>query len=125
MGMVHEQTIDLPLERGFTRVKGFHGHCGAGVVSAERVSGIYDYLDFEANYGAGYEGPGSFEGYSGGGLWQMVYAERDGEFEIKDALLSGVVFYQSALTNESRTIYCHGRRSVYEIAFEALGKSEG
>src|ERR1700694_2331964 len=95
MGMVHEQTVDLPLERGFTRVKGFHGHCGAGVVSAERVSGIYDYLDFEAKYGPGYQGPDSFQGYSGGGLWQMVYAEREGQFEIRDALLSGVVFFES------------------------------
>jgi len=122
MGMVHEQTEDLPPERGFTRVKGFHGHCGAGVVSAERTTGEYDYLDFEAKYGAGYEGPQSFQGYSGGGLWQMVYTEREGRFEIKDALLSGVAFYESALVGDLRTIYCHGRRSIYDHALAALSR---
>lgn len=119
-GMAGERTSDLPPEGGFPRVKSFLGATGAGVVVAERQRDGFDYLDFEAKYNEAYEGPDSFCGYSGGGLWQIVLEERNGVIDIVDALLSGVIFYQSAREKDTRTIFCHGRRSIYDCVIRLL-----
>lgn len=123
VGMAAEWTSDLPPERGFTRVKGFRGLCGAGVVSSEYSAGAYDYLNFEAKYSELYQGPDSYQGFSGGGLWQIELRERDGKPDLGDVLLSGVAFYESEIVGDIRTIYCHGRRSVYEHAWDALANA--
>lgn len=123
VGMGAEWTQDSPPERGFTRVKVFRGISGGGVVTCERQDGPYDYLDFETKYNAAYEGPASFQGFSGGGLWQVQLNERDGQVEVAEVLLSGVAFYQSALVGDVRTIFCHGRRSIYEHICNALRKA--
>ncbi|MDP2604567.1 MAG: hypothetical protein Q8S00_18575 [Deltaproteobacteria bacterium] len=119
-GMVGEWTSDLSPECGFARVKAFRGVTGAGVVVAERQCAEFDYLEFEAKYNAAYEGPDSFGGVSGGGLWQVVFEERDGAVNMVDALLSGVVFFQSEIVGDTRTIFCHGRRSIYERVADSL-----
>lgn len=122
VGIAAEWTSDLPPERGFTRVKAFRGLCGAGVVTSEHEAGDYDYLHFEAKYDGLYEGPESYQGFSGGGLWQIQLKERDGKLELSDVLLSGVAFYQSEVVSDIRTIYCHGRRSVYDHVWNAMEK---
>jgi hypothetical protein len=122
-GMVAERTSDLTPERGFKRVKGFHGLSGAGVVSGERTAGDFDYLHFEAKYNEAYQGPESFKGFSGGGLWQVELVERDGNLEIAEVLLSGVAFFQSDIVGDVRTIFCHGRRSIYGKAYNALARA--
>jgi len=120
-GMAHEWTSNTTPEHGHQRVKIFHGICGAGLVSSERSVGGFDYLDFETKYDGAYEGPQSYGGFSGGGLWQIDVAKtQNGELVIKDKILSGVIFYQSALENNSRTIVCHGRQSVYGAAIDAI-----
>jgi hypothetical protein len=119
-GMVDEQTSDLSPEGGFARVKAFRGFTGAGVVAAERQRAKFDYLEFEAKYNAAYQGPNSFGGVSGGGLWQVVFEERDGCVNIVDALLAGVAFFQSEIVGDIRTIFCHGRRSIYEHVVQSL-----
>jgi hypothetical protein len=123
VGMAAEWTSDLPVERGFTRVKAFRGLCGAGVVTTEYQTGAYDYLNFQAKYNDAYEGPTSYQGFSGGGLWQVRILDHDGKLEVDDVLLSGVAFYESAIVGDVRTIYCHGRRSVYERAYSALAST--
>ncbi len=120
VGMGAEWTEDLAPERGFPRVKLFRGISGAGVVTVERQDGKYDYLNFEAKYGPSYQGPGSFQGFSGGGLWQIQLKENDGKLELVDVLLSGVAFYESEVVDNIRTIFCHGRRSIYEHICNAL-----
>lgn len=121
-GMGAEWTSDLPPEGGFRRVKVFRGISGAGVVTFERNIGGFDYLEFEAKYNATYEGPESFRGFSGGGLWQVILEEHDGVVSISDVLLSGVAFFESEMIGSIRKIFCHGRRSVYEHAVTFLAK---
>lgn len=120
VGMAAERTSDLAPERGFTRVKAFRGLCGAGVVASERKTDTHDYLHFEAKYSGLYEGPQSYKGFSGGGLWQIRMKEDDGKLKLGEVLLSGVAFYESEIVGDIRTIYCHGRRSIYEFAVDAL-----
>ena len=94
---------------------------GGGGVRGEQRRGEFDLLDFEARRNEKYTGPESFEGMSGGGLWQVVpKLLEDGSVEIKETLLSGVAFFYQTLTEKVSTITCHARRSIYERAFAAL-----
>jgi hypothetical protein len=114
-GMVHERTIDADTKgTKFTRVKGFCGNVGLGTKPIERAQEQFDYLDFVALYNEKYEGPESYQGTSGGGLWQLEYRDIDGKIDVTEALLSGVAYFESARPADTRTIYCHGRRSIYE-----------
>src|SRR3990172_1041210 len=109
-GMVEELTSEAPPERGYERVKVFRGMCGAGIIGSECRKDEFDYLEFEAKYNENYEGPQSYKGYSGGGLWQLIIDKsKDGVFQIKERILSGVIFYQSPITGIIRSIKCHGR----------------
>lgn len=120
-GMVHERTIDADTTgTGYTRVKGFFGQVGLGVKPLQRTRDRFDYLDFVALYNEKYDGPQSYQGTSGGGLWQIEYREREGVIEVSEALLSGVAYFESPLVGQERKIHCHGRRSIYELAYDAL-----
>jgi hypothetical protein len=120
-GMADEWTSDTVPEHDYERVKTFQGICADGKVSNERTTKGFDYLDFETKYDGSYEGPESYEGFSGGGLWQIVVAKtQNSDLVIKDKVLSGVAFYQSALVDAHRTILCHGRHSVYQATVDAI-----
>lgn len=120
-GMAHEWTSDTKPEHGYQRVKVFRGICGAGVVSNQRNANDFDYIDFETKYEGIYEGPQSYKGFSGGGLWQLIVAKTSaGELVIKDKILSGVAFYQSTLVKNRRSIICHSRQSIYRSAIDAI-----
>ncbi|MEZ5445174.1 MAG: hypothetical protein R3F45_05280 [Gammaproteobacteria bacterium] len=119
-GFVDELTTEHGAESGFTKVMGFRGLCGAGVVFEGAGEPPFDYLNFEVKYDETVQGPISFEGSSGGGLWQVRFRKVDNRIEIADALLSGVAFYQSDRRNDQRIIYCHGRHSIYGTVCETL-----
>ncbi len=120
-GCAHEWTDDAAPEHDFKRVKNFRGLCGAGIVKEEYQKDGYDFLEFEANYDDAYEGPQSFEGFSGGGLWQILIEKpENGDLQVKECILSGVAFWQSDIADDLRTIKCHGRRSIYEIVVYAV-----
>jgi len=120
-GFAGELTSERLPERGYARVKVFQGACGVGWVDREYCVGDFDYFEFEARYGGLNEPPQSFGGFSGAGLWQVPLVRTPaGTLKAKELLLSGVAFYQSARMEERRVIKCHGRRSVYLHATQAV-----
>ena len=122
-GAAGEWTKDLPPEQHYSRVKQFRGCAGLGIVTAAYAIGDYDILDFEAKHITGYQGPKSFGGFSGGGLWEVLIEKKDEGFEARDKFLSGVAFYQSNIEKDgSQFIRCNGRRSIYKHVIEALKK---
>lgn len=123
-GLIEERTTEAEPEAGFQKVKVFRGICGGGIVKGESERKGFDYLDFEANAQGLYEGPESFKGLSGGGLWQFLISKsKEGEIEVTDKILSGVAFYQSSWENRVLNINCHGRQSIYGTAIEAVRKN--
>ena len=123
-GVIHQWTTDLVPERRFTRVKGFRGFCGAGVITPPVTRGDFDYLTFETRFGESYGGPQNYEGVSGGGIWHVMINVRDDKADVADCLLAGVVFYQESVTG-GIDLSCHGPRSVYEHAMVPLKGSGG
>ena len=124
-GIVSERTSDASPEGGFTKVKIFRGMHGAGSVTKEFDQGDFDYLVFEALYNEFYEGPESYEGMSGGGLWQVVVKPNGDKLVVSEYLLSGVAFYQSGKKQNDegevvREVICHGRRSLYQSLIDKV-----
>ena len=120
-GMVAEWTSDLPKEKGYEKGKCFLGLCSPVALSNQRQAAGFDYMSIQVEYNETYEGPESFEGCSGGGLWHLLIKEsQDGSLEIFNSILAGVAFYQSAKEGARKTIECHGRRSIYGVVVEHL-----
>jgi hypothetical protein len=117
-GYAGEWTSDGGPEKGFSKVKLFKGLHGAGVVKREFNRGEFDYLIYGVLYNDLYEGPDTYGGFSGGGLWQLLVEDNGGKLQIAETLLSGVAFYQSEKIDNAaqvtREITCHGRRSIYQ-----------
>jgi len=113
-GMAEEWTSNTTPEKGYEIVKVFRGMHGIGLVEVEYMLNGYDCLEFKAKYNENYEGPRSYGGYSGGGLWHLLIAKReDGDIEVTDRILSGVAFYESPIEDQIRKIKCNGRQSIY------------
>jgi hypothetical protein len=70
--------------------------------------------------GEDYDGPESFGGYSGGGLWQNLIEEKDGQIHWTRSLLSGVAFHQSRFKDNRNIVRFSGRRCIYEDLVNAL-----
>ncbi len=62
---------------------------------------------------------------SGGGLWQVpLMRDAKGNLCHKPTLLSGVVFYEEFDTEGLAVkCQCHGRQSVYQVAYDALNRN--
>jgi hypothetical protein len=120
-GFVDEKTTEERDKDGYGLVKGFYNLSGAGGPEQVIVVGDHDYYDFPVSYSVRSIAPKSFGGMSGGGLWQIPLMRGvQGEIKHKRPILSGVVFYQEPTTKEYCGVKCHGRRSVYKVAFDAL-----
>lgn len=122
-GGIAEGTTEGPPERKFTKVKIFRGICALGAVQRERIFSQFDYLDFELDPPPNEkEAPKNFEGMSGGGLWQIVIENLNGELKIVEYLLSGIAYYQIIRTSDKKPekIICHGRRSIYDKVINEL-----
>jgi hypothetical protein len=82
--------------------------------------GAFDYFDVRVDNPDGR--PTKWGGMSGGGLWQ-VPLRRDGDgFTPLNWLLSGVAFYQHSEPADG--IRCHGRRSLYQVARDAIAQGQ-
>ena len=120
--MVGEWTNNPPPNRTLPEHrKGFHGLCMPVLLTSEQQRGDYDYYSFQVENNETYEGPESFGGCSGGGVWHLTVNEQeDGSLAIRESLLAGVAFYQSWWKGARNTIECHGRKSIYGKVIETL-----
>jgi hypothetical protein len=120
-GMVGEWTSGVPKLKGHEHTIGVHGLCSPVALTNERQQGGFDYFSIQVAKNESYEGPDSFKGCSGGGLWHLIVTEqRDGSLAICQSLLVGVAFYESGWEGDCNTIECHGRKSIYGKVIEIL-----
>ena len=124
-GFIDEKTVEERGRNGYERIKCFYNLSGAGGPDKAVVVGEHDYFAFPIDYGGRSIAPKSFGGMSGGGLWQVPFTrDTDGQIKHQAPLLSGVVFYQEVATQISCNIKCHGRQSVYRVAYKAIDGNE-
>ena len=125
-GFIDEETTTRRDHDGYDLIKGFSNFSYAGGPEPAVVAGDHDYFAFPVSPSGRSVAPNSFGGISGGGLWQ-VPLNRDENRELchKSPLLSGVVFYQECDSENSLAVKCHGRLSVYQVAYDALNRKYG
>src|SRR5882672_2271471 len=115
-GLIGEFETSLPPRPGYSSIKGCHGLCGASANPREYHYAEVDYIEIDVSgISKNPELPASFGGMSGGGVWQVpMHRGQDNIIAAQEVILSGVIFYQTALANDARTLRCHGRQTVYQ-----------
>lgn len=119
-GCADEFTRNSAPQHGAERVKEFATTSFMGRVRVEPIDGPFDYWRFLPSYaGPVLFPPTSFGGCSGGGLWEVSLL-RDGLSLALGPLLRGVAFWESDEVDDRRWIRCHGPRSLYWRALDAI-----
>ncbi|MBB6064992.1 hypothetical protein [Pseudoxanthomonas broegbernensis] len=120
-GVLGEGSHALPSTGGFDTVTGHWGMVGIAPAPDETLRDGFDYLELRGRPGVDPDMPGTFGGASGGGLWQARIARRaDGSLALQEVILSGVIFYETAVKDGVRGLRCHGRASVHERLVSAI-----
>lgn len=121
-GFPDENTAVRPdVDRGHGLVKSFYNLAGIGRPDTSFQIGNYDYFTIPVSPDARPPVPRRFGGMSGSGLWQVpLKRDKSGKLVHQTPLLSGVAFYQEAVTDAGSGLKCHGRRSVYGVAYDFI-----
>jgi hypothetical protein len=119
-GFPQEWTSDDLNDGGRKRVVAFNGMILTGVVTPLQTKTELDGWALTVQHGGQYDGPNSFGGYSGGGLWQNLLKEEDGQIRLVESTLLGVAYHQSGFENDLNIIRCNGRRCIYEFIVRAV-----
>jgi len=110
----------VPSEVGYREVWSVNQLCFAGPAAAAFTKGEHDYIEMLTEARARDSLP-TYKGLSGGGLWQVLLIRSpSGTIEPVRYLLSGLVYFQTDVQDGKRSLRCHGRRSLYEHAFQAI-----
>ena len=76
----------------------------------------FDYIEVKASYNTKDKLPKSFGGISGGGLWRVPMSISTSDIntlKLGEPEFSGLVFYETQVTNNCRLLRCHGPKSIY------------
>lgn len=119
-GFLEERTVVKPNQdgRGFT--KSFYNFSGVGGPEVGDQIGDFDYFAFPVSHEARQYSPKNWGGMSGGGLWQIILKREGDGLAHLPPLLSGIIFYQQPTTENECGVRGHGRRSVYEMAYNSI-----
>lgn len=121
-GVAAERVVREPSVTGFEHVLGCYGEIGwTGVDRRFEDASGFDFLELSVDYSSEDRPPQDFSGYSGGGVWHVPVRESaDGVIIADNPVFAGVAFYQSPIRSGRRLIRCHGPRSVYLLADQAI-----
>jgi hypothetical protein len=102
-------------------VKYFYSLGAIGRPQSVEQIGEHDYLTIPVSPNAPSPVPKRFGGMSGCGIWQVpLVRDKSGVIRYQTFLLSGVAFYQGPSTTTGSSLRCHGRASVYRVAYTAI-----
>lgn len=119
-GFLEGGTVVTPDPDGRGITKGFYNFSGVGGPETGDQVGEYDYFEFPVSHEARQNAPRSWAGMSGGGLWQIPLKREGRGLVHLTPLLSGILFYQQPTTDTECGVRGHGRRSVYEVAYNYI-----
>lgn len=125
-GVVAERTTDVPVPNGIAqKMRLFEASFEPGTFVELPDHAGCDRLLFTPQIDEGYAPPASYEGVSGAALWRVFCAaDEGGRTIVKEPWIWGVAFWQSnTAVDGSRTIVCHGPKSVYEQLFAPLNRN--
>lgn len=120
-GFIEELTQKTLNGRKPDIVKIFCQFGAAGGIEGYNFRDNYDYYRFPIEHDHQDIDPKSYEGTSGGGLWQVIIKEMaENNLEISDIYLRGINYFQEPTIAEKSGILCHGYRSIFEKVYDVL-----
>ncbi len=120
-GFVEELTQIDPNPAPYESVKGFCDFGAVGGVESYSVNGQHDYFEFPISQPPGGSVPHDFGGVSGSGLWHVLLREKEGgDLTPYQYILQGLTYYQDPYVEGRSALRCHGPKSIYGVAYEAL-----
>ena len=121
-GFVEELTQIDPNPAPYETLKGFCHFGAVGGVDSYRVEGEHDYFAFPVSHPQNSSLPHNFGGVSGSGLWHVLLREdKAGVLAIHQFILQGLTYYQDPYNVDGESaLRCHGSRSIYSVAYEAI-----
>lgn len=120
-GSPEEMITQGSSDAGFREAMSLTDYCYAGGVDPGSERDDFDYLEFPLTNGDGSDLLSTYEGVSGGGLWQVtIRRSDDGDLIVGRYLYSGLVFWQGARQDGARFLRCHGSKSVYDKVYSTV-----
>lgn len=127
-GFLEERSVTSPKTAGRSGKKQWYNFSAVGRPEHCDSIGDYDYFMYPVSEEGRKDAPTSWGGMSGGGLWQVpLKREGNGYIGVRpdqdkelDLFLSGILFYQVPNTDTQCGVKCHGRKSIYEIAYNLI-----
>jgi len=120
-GFVEEFTQIDPNPAPYETVKAFCEFGAVGGVESYVVHGRHDYFEFPVSHPPGSSIPHNFGGVSGSGLWHVLLREKEGgDLTAYQYILQGLTYYQDPYVEGRSALRCHGPKSIYGVAHEAL-----
>jgi hypothetical protein len=105
----------------FAAMAAFQLFCGFGGVDREFQQSDLDYFEMAIDNPGQAGVPSTFQGMSGGGLWQVPIAVAPGgQLSASRFLLSGVIFWRAPLPESRVLLRSHGRRAIYDQLFRLM-----
>ncbi len=120
-GFVEEFTKMDPNPTPYESVKAFCDFASVGGVESYVVEGQHDYFVFPLSNSTDASIPNNFGGVSGSGLWHVLLrVNKAGDLTAFDYILQGLTYYQEPYVEGRSALRCHGQKSIYGVAHEAL-----
>jgi len=123
-GFLDERTVVAPDSGGLGATKYFYNFSGFGGPETSPQIGGHDYFDFPVSHEGRASSPASWGGMSGAGLWQVPLKRQLDVLVHLAPLLSGILFYQWPTTETECGVRGHGRRSLYEVAYNCISNGK-
>jgi len=115
IGVIADWCDDEPVAQGPLDVTTIRGLLNVGTATDIDSQDGCDRLQFNPLPTEDFGLPESYGGTSGGGLWrEFTQIRSDQKKYLVQLRLLGVAFYQSDVKDGSRSIICHGPKSIYE-----------
>jgi hypothetical protein len=124
-GFVEELTQIDPNPAPYETLKAFCHFGTVGGVDSYRVDKPHDYFVFPVSHPPNSSVPHNFGGVSGSGLWHVLLREdKAGVLAVYQYILQGLTYYQDPYVDGKSALRCHGARSIYSVAYEAICRDE-
>ena len=124
MGLVGQKSSVELVDDPRTAIARVRGEAFIGVTCTADQRGEYDYLTVHANT-ALREVPSSFDGISGGGLWEATLRIKGSSIiSLGEHHFRGVAFWQEPEERDHIAIRCHGPHSIFYTAWAAWALNE-
>lgn len=123
-GVIGEWSSAPPEDQGNRWLQAFRSLAWGGPMFdyVEAGAGEFDYFSLSVDEGGrhSHELPSNLKGWSGAGVWRVTATVAGSKPTVQQRYLCGISFFEFYTPNGDRAVRCHGFRSIYDRAIQAM-----